>query len=121
MLEANTWSIYVKRGYLDLVKNLFSNIALIDKVVHKEELFWGPYIAEAPDLILIPRKHNLTYVFFDTRIYGEPIYKSYMGVHDPRALLAIYGEGISPLKISGDIKISIYDIKWRNSFAINRK
>jgi len=107
MLEPGNWGVYVKKGYLNVVKNIFNNIGFVKKILHKEEVFWGPYVREAPDLILVPRDH----VFFDARIHAEPVYRGYVGEHEPHALIAFYGDNVLPSSSIGDeVNVSIYDL-----------
>jgi len=107
MLEPANWGIYVKEGYVDLVKKLFSNNRFVKKVLHREELFWGPHTQEAPDLILVPRDH----VFFDARIHAEPMYLDYVSEHEPHAMIAFYGDYVLPAtSMDNPINVSIYDL-----------
>ena len=107
MLESSNWGIYVRKGYLNMVKEIFSRIKLVKNIFHREEVFWGPYVDRAPDLILVPHNH----VFFDTRICAETVYSGYLGEHEPHALIAFYGDGVLPSSsIGGEVKVSIYDL-----------
>ena len=107
MIEPSTWGIYVERKYLDIVKSIFNNIKFIRRILHRDEIFWGPYVEEAPDLILIPQSR----VFFDAMIHDKPMYVGYAGEHDPQALVAFYGDDVLSLgSISGKIDVSIYDL-----------
>jgi len=107
MLESGNWGIYVKKRYLDIVKNIFNSIKSIKRILYKKEVLWGPYVEEAPDLILVPQNH----VSFDTRIHAEPVYVGYMGGHEPHALVAFYGDDMLSSGSIGDrINVSIYDL-----------
>ena len=107
MLEPASWGLYVKEGYIDVVKRIFGSNRFVKRVLHKEEVFWGPYVQDAPDLILIPRDH----VFFDSRIHAEPVYLGYVGEHEPRAIIAFYGDDVlSSASTDSSAKVSIYDL-----------
>ncbi len=108
MIEDGTWGVYVRRDYEDTVRELFSESKLIKAVVRGSKLFYGPYIDEAPDLILIPRPG----VWFDPRFYAPPVDVKINWEHEPHALFAIYGDDVLSNRDVRDlnIKVSIYDI-----------
>jgi len=107
MLEFGNWGIYVKRDYLNIVKKIFGNIPLIKRILDKKDIFWGPHIDCAPDIILVPEEH----VFFSGGIHEEPIYKRYIGEHEPHALIAFYGDDIlASNSVNDRIKVTIYDL-----------
>ena len=106
MIESETWGIYVKEKYRKLVKHIFKNIGLVRNVLDRETLYWGPFTNLAPDVILIPKG----IVAFDARIYSEPTYRNYLGVHHPQALIALYGDEVLPESSIGELHTSMYDI-----------
>jgi len=107
MLEPASWGLYVKDGYIDIVKRIFCDNKFVKRVLHKEDVFWGPYIQDAPDLILVPRNH----VFFDSRVHAEPMYLSYVGEHEPHAMIAFYGDDVlHSSDTCSEVNVSIYDL-----------
>lgn len=107
MIEPDSWGIYVDGGYLDVVRRIFSNIRFVRGVLRKEEVFWGPYVEGAPDLILIPQD----YVSFDVLMRTEPMYLSCTGDHEPHALVAFHGDDVLPTNsVGNEIRASIYDL-----------
>ena len=46
--------IYIAPGYKDRIKNILMTIPDIKNVYEAKELYWGPYLDNAPDLILEP-------------------------------------------------------------------
>jgi len=107
MLESGNWGVYVKNGYLDAVEKVFKNIRFIKKILRKEEVFWGPHVERAPDLILVPQNH----VSFDPRIYARSTYTGYVGEHEPHAMIAFYGDDVLRFgDACSEVDVSIYDL-----------
>ena len=107
MLESASWGLYVKKEYIDVVKKIFSNNRFVKSVLHKEEVFWGPYTQNSPDLVLVPRDH----VFFDARLHSESLYLDYVGEHEPHAIIVLYGDDVLPsISMDDNIKVSIYNL-----------
>ena len=108
MIEGGTWGVYVRRGYEDTVWKVFGWNKLIEKIVRSRSLFHGPYMDRAPDLILVPKPG----VWFDPRVYAQPVNVRIIGEHEPHALLAIFGDEVLSNRDVEDlgIEVSIYDI-----------
>ncbi len=77
---------------------------VIGKVVRKEEVYSGPRLDEAPDLILYPAHE--TDIFFGLSDFGsnhtlDTVYR-YSGMHRDRGLLIVHGPGVRPgLRLEG--------------------
>ena len=77
---------------------------VIGKVVRREEVYSGPRLDEAPDLILYPARE--TDIFFGLSDFGsnhtmDTVYR-YSGMHRDRGLLILHGAGVRPgLRLEG--------------------
>ena len=87
-------------GFLTAVKDE-EGVKVFERLHLKEELYWGPELHKAPDLVLVPRtgyeiRSRLPDKFEDIRPVKGVIYKTgtHMSLRALRGFLAIYGPGV---------------------------
>lgn len=87
---------------LSQVINPASGCKLFEKVVRREEVYFGNKVEKAPDLILIPKNYGImvSHLLKEDEIFGLPEQK---GMHRPEGIFFIYNEN---RKISVDTQES---------------
>ncbi len=71
---------------------------LVGQVLYREDVYHGPYLEEAPDLILVPAREED--VFYGLADFGanrlvQPMYR-YSGMHRDWGLIILYGPQVRP-------------------------
>jgi predicted AlkP superfamily phosphohydrolase/phosphomutase len=92
----------------ELIKRLekikYQGGAVLD-VYGREEVYWGPYVEEGPDVIVSPkREHGFTFGTSDSEIFDRSSKKN--GCHLENAVFILAGSDIPKKKIQG----KIYDV-----------
>jgi predicted AlkP superfamily phosphohydrolase/phosphomutase len=92
----------------ELVKQLkhvkYQNKPVLD-VYEREEVYWGPYITQGPDVIVSPkREHGFTFGPAESAIIDQSTKKN--GCHLEEAAFVLAGPGIEKREIKG----KIYDV-----------
>lgn len=104
MNEPATWGLYVNRNMHKIIK-ILDVIPEINSVVSSKEVYKGPLIEQAPNLILIPQKG----VAFSKKLSGEIYKKIHRGDHEYRGVLSVAGDGINE-KVKFNETPKVYDI-----------
>ncbi len=71
---------------------------LVGQVLYREEVYHGPYLEEAPDLILVPaRREDVFYGLadFGANRLARPMYR-YSGMHRDLGLVILHGRNVRP-------------------------
>jgi len=87
-----------------LKKIKYNNINIFKSILRKEEIFKGPYVNDAPDIILISEDFLVT-----AQPFGMFVEKFNRGYHDIHGIFIAYGENIRE-GYYAEKGIKIYDI-----------
>ncbi len=82
------------------IKDPQSGDPVIQKVFKKEELYKGPFVSQAPDLVLVPRRGYA----FSRSFTGKPsdlftlnrIKRDHTGTHRPEGIFLFHGKDVDP-------------------------
>lgn len=81
------------------IKDPNTNEKIVNKVLRKKEVFSGPFLKDAPDLIVIPADGHVFHdKFVKDELFEEPEYACGLakrfGEHADRGVLFIFGDGV---------------------------
>jgi len=91
-LEPSVSGIYVKEpGHVPKIIAELSGRECIEWIKRREEVYWGPFIHRAPDLLIRPRYNEGCFLSF-SRILGSGVVrlKNLVAHHSPDAVLLIH-------------------------------
>jgi len=94
---------------LDKIIKILSNIRGLSKVAKREEIYHGPYVRRAPDILIFP-KYDLGYTLSNQHTYTDfrLIMKGRFYDHHPEGLFIAFGDSI--VCTANNIVVSHYDI-----------
>ncbi len=81
----------------------YTRAPVVGEVLRREDVYHGPHLDEAPDLILVQRDPRD--IFFGLSDFGsnaiaQPVYR-YSGMHRDHGLLVAHGTGVQPGTVHG--------------------
>jgi len=103
MFEHGKWGIYVNRN-LERVKRILESSEGISKVVSPKEIYYGPHLNNAPDLVLIPEEG----ILFDVNYRNEIHTETYEADHEKTGVFLVVGDLVretAPSKV-----LNVYDV-----------
>ena len=107
MPSRSSYGIYVKSPQLiDEIINILNATKGIKWAKRREEIFTGPFISKAPDIMICP-DFNEKYILSGNKLLGKVIIKGNFADHHPIGLFSIYSKSDDvalPLKDGGIIE-----------------
>jgi len=105
MIEAPTWGVYVNRtDYVKFVKRILRKTPGIETVLSPGEVFAGPYVKYAPQVVVIPKR----YVYLGDDPYGNVVECVYQSEHNMHGIFMATGDEIDNHTSIKTLKV--YDI-----------
>jgi len=102
------YGIIIKNSsYYDHIRNILLKYKGIKEVINKKQIFWGPYVKNAPDLMIYPDYDN-GYNLGRNKIYNQIYnYSKNMINHDLYGIMCFIGKDINPINLKN---INTWDV-----------